>query len=272
MDSGRVDLRDLSAPALGSDVVVKGRKVRTPVPERILRPAVDIKVDLGPDFRVSGRGIDARLQGSLWLRSPGNAPLSAEGEISVARGTYEAFGRKLDIDPGRLYFNGAVDNPGLDIRALRKNQQVIAGVAVTGTARDPRVRLVSIPDVPDVEKLAWLTLGRPLESGNRSDAETMQRYALVLATAVGTGSLQSRVAQAVGLDEITYSPSLENKEAGVLILGKRLSDRIYILFEQNLGTAQNAFKVSYQMTPRWSLRTETGVTDALDVFYTWSFD
>ena len=271
-DKGRVDVADPSAPALGEDVVVKGRKPRTPMPERILKAAVEVNVDLGSDFSVTGRGIDARLEGNLWLRSPGNAPLSAEGEISVARGTYEAFGRKLDIDRGHLYFNGPLDNPALDIRALRKNQQVEAGVEVTGTARKPQVRLVSIPDVPDVEKLTWLTLGRPIEAGNRSDAAMLQRSALALAAAVGTGSFQSQVAQAVNLDEVSLAPALDGSQGGMLTLGKRLSDRVYVLFEQNLSTAQNALKINYQLSRRWSIRTETGYTDAVDLFYTWSFD
>jgi translocation and assembly module TamB len=275
MDRGRVELRDESAPALGSDVVVKGAKTRVVLPEPVLRPAVDFGLDLGRDFHVKGRGLDARVEGRLRLVSPGNAPLRAEGEIQVARGgTYDAFGRKLDIDPGKLYFAGPLDNPGLDIRAMRKSQQVEAGVEVTGTARDPRVRLVSDPEVPDVEKLAWLTLGRPIEAGNQSDAQTLQRYAAVLATAVGTGSFQSRVAQRVGLDEVTLTPSMEAEApGGVLTLGKRLSDRIYVMFEQNLSAAESVFKLNYQLSRRWSVRTESGTqTDAVDLFYTWSFD
>jgi translocation and assembly module TamB len=274
VDRGRVELRDETTPALGSDVVVKGSKTRVTLPEPVLRPAVDFRVDLGRDFHVKGRGLDARVEGRLQLVSPGNAPLRAEGELRVARGTYDAFGRKLDIDPGKLYFSGPLDNPGLDIRAMRKNQQVEAGVEVTGTARDPRVRLVSNPEVPDVEKLAWLTLGRPVEAGNQSDAQTLQRYAAVLATAVGTGSFQSRIAQQVGLDEISFSPSMQAEApGGFLTLGKRLSDRVYVMFEQNLSAAESVFKLNYQLSRRWSVRTESGTqTDAVDLFYTWSFD
>jgi translocation and assembly module TamB len=274
VDRGRVELPDEAAPALGNDVAVKGTKTRVALPEPVLRPAVNFGVDLGSDFHVQGRGLDARVEGRLKLMSPGNAPLRAEGEIRVARGTYDAFGRKLDIDPGKLYFSGPLDNPGLDIRAMRTNQQVEAGVEVTGTARDPRVRLVSDPDVPDVEKLAWLTLGRPIEAGNQSDAQTLQRYAAVLATMVGTGSFQSRIAQQMGLDEISFSPSMHAEApGGVVTLGKRLSDRIYVMFEQNLSAAESVFKLNYQLSRRWSVRTESGTTtDAVDLFYTWSFD
>jgi translocation and assembly module TamB len=60
---------------------------------------------------------------------------------------------------------------------------------------------------------------------------------------------------------------------GVVTLGKRLSDRIYVMFEQNLSAAESIFKLHYQLSRRWSVRTESGTkTDAVDLFYTWSFD
>jgi translocation and assembly module TamB len=273
MDRGRAELRETATRTLGDDVVVEGRKRSGPLPERVLASQVDLTLDLGDDFRLTGRGVDARLVGKVRLRTPGNEPLRAQGEIKVAQGTFEIYGRRLEIDPGALYFAGPVDNPALDIRAMRKNQAVEAGVEITGTARNPQIRLVSVPDVPDMEKLSWLTLGRRLDTANQSETEAMQRYGAALATTVGTGTFQSRVAQAVGLDEITVLPGTDpSTEGGVVQLGKRVGDRIYLILEQRLSTAENIFKINYQLTRDWSVRLESGETDALDVFYTISWD
>jgi translocation and assembly module TamB len=273
-DQGRVELRSNTAPALGQDVVVAGREQRTAVTARSLRPEVDLKLDLGQDFLIRGRGLDAKLVGSVRLIGAGDAPLEAQGEISVARGTYEAYGQRLEIDKGVLYFSGPVDNPGLEIRALRKNMEVEAGVEVTGTARNPRVRLVSNPDVPDAEKLSWLVLGRRVEGAGTSDAERLQAAAMALAAGLGTAPLQRQLARAVGLDEIRIAPSSSSsgEQGGMLAVGKRISDRIYVTYEQSLTTATNIFRVSYQLTRNWSVRTESGTTDAVDIFYTLSFD
>jgi translocation and assembly module TamB len=273
MDRGRVELREASTRTLGDDVVVVGRKPPGALPERVLGSEVDFTLELGEDFRVSGRGLDARVVGQVHLTTPGNAPLRAQGEIRVARGTYEVYGRKLDIDPGVLYFAGPLDNPALEIRAMRRNQAVEAGVEVSGTARNLEVRLVSVPEVPEMEKLSWLTLGRKLDTANQSETEQMQRYGAALATTIGTGSFQARVARAVGLDEITVLPGTDaSGEGGIVQLGKRVGDRIYLILEQRLSTAENIFKVNYQLTRNWSLRLESGETDALDIFYTLSFD
>ena len=97
--------------------------------------------------------------------------LNAKGTIRAVAGTYYVFGQRLDIDRGRLLFDGPVDNPALDVVALRKNIAVEAGVELTGTVKVPRVRLVSNPPVPDDEKLSWLLTGQ----GTRSrDAQRLR--------------------------------------------------------------------------------------------------
>jgi translocation and assembly module TamB len=272
-DQGRVELRSDTAPALGEDVVVAGRKRPTAVTARALRHELDLKLDLGQDFLIRGRGLDAKLVGKVRLIGAGDAPLEAQGEISVARGTYEAYGQRLDIDKGALYFSGPVDNPGLEIRALRKNLQVEAGVEVSGTARNPRIALISNPDVPDAQKLSWLVLGRPVEGTGTSDADKLQAAALALTAGLGTTPLQQQLARAVGLDEIRLaSAGTSAEQTGVVAVGKRIGDRIYVTYEQSLSTATNILRISYQLTRNWSIRTESGTIDAVDVFYTLNFD
>jgi len=271
-DQGRVELRNRTLPSLGDDVVISGQETRSQLASDTKRTRLDLKLGLGPDFTIVGRGLDARLEGQIQLTSAADKPLSADGEIRVATGTFEAYGRRLQIDEGALYFAGPVSNPGINIRAMRKNQTVEAGVEVTGTARDPRVRLVSDPDVPDPDKLAWLVLGRPAESGNTQDGKTLQSSAVALAAGLGTSPLQAQLARSVGLDEITFMPGTGDSEGGVVAVGKQISDKIYVTQEFGVRAASNTLRVSYQLTRRWSVRTESGDTDAVDLFFTISFD
>jgi translocation and assembly module TamB len=270
-DHGRVELRAIDAPALDDDVTVAGTPGRETIGARDLRPNLDLTFDLGSDFAIHGRGLDARLAGKIALQSSGTGPLVTKGRISTTRGRYEAYGQKLTIERGALLFAGPVDNPGLDIRAMRKNLQVEAGVEVYGTARDPRIRLVSVPDVPDSEKIAWLVLGRRLDSANLSDVEKLQTSATAIAAGLGTLPLQQQVARAVGLDELRFTATGAST-SGAVALGKRVSERIYVTLEQSLSEAGTRLLVSYQLSRRWSVRTESGKSDAIDLFYTWSFD
>jgi len=274
-DQGRIELRDQSMPELSSDVVVlDGRKKREPLATRVVRSEVDLKLDLGPDFTIKGRGVDAQLGGQLALMGSPNAPLTAEGKIYVVRGTYEAYSQRLTIEKGTLYFTGPLDNPGLEIRAMRLHQQVEAGVEITGTARDPRLRLVSKPEVPDSEKLAWLVLGRNVEATSRSDSEAMQANAMALAAQLGTAPINAQLAKAVGLDEIRVMPSASggSTTGGAVALGKKVADKVYVTYEYSVNKATSAIAVNYQLSKRWSVRTSTGTSDAIDLFYSLSFD
>jgi len=274
-DQGRIELRDQPMPELGDDVVVlDGRKKREPFAARVVRSEIDLKLDVGPDFTIKGRGVDAQLGGQITLLGSPNKPLSAEGEIFVVRGTYEAYSQQLAIEEGTLYFTGPLDNPGLKIRAMRLHQQVEAGVEITGTAHDPHLRLVSKPEVPDGEKLAWLVLGRNVIATSRSDSEAMQANAIALAAQIGTAPVNAQLAKAVGLDEIRVMPSTGtgSSTGGVVSLGKRLADKIYVTYEYSVSTASSAIMINYQLSERWSVRTSTGTNDAIDLFYSLSFD
>ncbi|MBL8533957.1 MAG: translocation/assembly module TamB domain-containing protein, partial [Betaproteobacteria bacterium] len=58
----------------------------------------------------------------------------------------------------------------------------------------------------------------------------------------------------------------------VVAAGKRIGKRIYLTYERSLSTAEELFRVSYQLTRNWSVRTESSVTDAVDLLYSISFD
>ena len=64
---------------------------------------------------------------------------------------------------------GPVNDPRLDILAVRPNLDIVVGVAITGTALAPHVRLMSEPDMSDTDKLSWLMLGRAPETVGGAD-------------------------------------------------------------------------------------------------------
>jgi translocation and assembly module TamB len=270
-DRALIELPDPSAASLGDDVVIVGDTPRKPKQEAgFSKVNLVLEFDLGDDFVVVGKGLDARLAGLTTLRLDGKPPPTAEGTIRVVKGTYAAYGQRLVIERGIVNFSGPIDNPGLDIVAMRKNQPVEAGVAITGTALNPRLTLVSDPVVPDTEKVSWLVLGRGLSGSNKNDLALVQAAAGALLAKGQSVSLQARIAQATGLDEVGISGS--GVEGSVLTLGKRLSSRVYLTFERGLTGASNIAKLRYALTPRWSLETQAGSDTALDLFYTLSFD
>src|SRR5690606_1781605 len=113
-------------------------------------------------------GLDSGLVGNLRIRLE-QGRLTGNGVLRTRGGRFEAYGQRLHLRRGTITFQDSLENPLLDIEALRLGEQGEAGVRIAGTAQRPRIDLVSYPDVSEVEKLSWLILGRGPDQGG-SDA------------------------------------------------------------------------------------------------------
>jgi len=317
-DEGLIELRGGDAPSLPEDVEIlrpaaAASASSTPSPagaapsrggravgEASLRVLADLAIDLGERLRVRGSGVEARLAGALQLRGTLPAEPRATGTVTVREGTYSAYGQKLLIERGRLDFNGPIDNPTLDMLAMRPNLPVQVGVAVTGTVLSPRVRLASRPEMSDAERLSWLVLGAPPDSAQSG----AQSAALQAAAATLFGRNDGGLAAALGLDILTVrssgtvdpfapvsalgglsgggflpgqatspstvSPSLASQN--VVAVGKRLSSKVLLTYEQGLRGVWNLLRIQYELTDRLSVRAQTGSESAIDLLWRLSFD
>jgi translocation and assembly module TamB len=175
---------------------------KVPAPARLL--SLDLDADLGRHFHFRGAGVESRLVGAVNIRSDGTGCAAGDRFDPHQDGRFDAYGQKLEIERGILNFQGLIDNPGLNIRAVRGNLPVEAGVEVTGTARRPVVRLVSDPEVPDAEKLSWLVLGHaPDQQGGQESAVLLAAAQAILGGQDG-GPLKA-MQRGLGIDEFGVS-------------------------------------------------------------------
>jgi len=291
VDHALFDLPDSAAPQLGPDVHIvelDGTEVNAskpslaqtaqtattpPTPPKnggSLTPRTHIAIDLGDAFRFRGAGADLGLRGQLVATSAPDQPLRAVGNVSVTPGsTYTTFGRKLNIDSGFFTFNGPIDNPGINITAMRQNQEVVAGVQVSGTVQAPVAKLVSEPNVPDNEKLSWLLFGHGTDTGtNFSQQSAMTEAFALLGNAGG-----KRVAQTLGLDEVSIGQSeVGLTDPQVVSLSKALNQRIVLGYEQGLTTAASVLKVTLTLSRFWSIALHTGAVNGATLLYNRRFD
>lgn len=253
-----------------------------PVVTRGFRVQANLAIDLGDRFRVFGAGVDARLAGQVTLsgRLP-DAP-RLNGTVSIAQGSYTGFGQNLEIERGKLVFSGPVDNPAIDIVAYRRFLPVEAGVAISGTARFPRLTLVSKPDVPEPDKLSWLVLGMSAESSRGGQAAALQAAAVLLASGDPRAAAAPSLASTVGLDVLsvrtgasglTSSGSASaSVQDSVVTLGKRVSERLFLSYEQSLRGLQNLLRLQYEISERLSIRGRVGTENAIDLVWTKRYD
>ena len=275
--NGRIDYEPTSVGTLSDDVVIVGRPrtAANPAPARDVPLIVELDIGLGDDLRFNGEGLDTQLAGKLSLGAAPNGSLTARGTIRAVNGTYFIFGQRLEIDRGQLIFDGPADNPAIDVVALRRNIGVEAGVEVSGTVRLPRVRLVSNPPVPDGEKLSWLMTGQGLDRASRSDLAAL---GVASASLLGKGQrpLTTTFANSIGLDDISLRERASAVTSGttsqVVAFGKRINDRLTLVYEQGLTVANNALRIEYALTRTLTLRAEAGVVSSLGLYFRRSYD
>jgi translocation and assembly module TamB len=269
-DHAAIELRTDDSPVVSDDIRLYRGQVLQEKPNPTLPVNVKLGFDLGSDFHVKGQGLDTRLAGKLQLQALERRGPRLYGSVQVVDGSYQAYGQKLKIDEGEINFSGVWDNPGLHLTAWRQkvstDSEVEVGVELRGTLLSPRVRLVSNPALPDSEKLAWLVLGHGIEGSAGQELDVLGAASSAL-----FGSTRDRVANRLGLDEfgVSYAKGVEN---AVFTLGKRLSQRAFLSFEQGVGSATGLVKLRYTLNPRLSIQVQTGSNNAADVFYSWRFD
>ena len=196
----------------------------------------NVSLQLGSDVQLKGFGLDGFISGTLQVRDqPGRAAL-ATGTIE-ARGRYTAYGQALTIKRSRLtYAKSSINNPALDIVAERDFEDVTVGIRVQGNARSPQTTITSSPAMEASEALAWLVLGRPLNTASGSDNQRLDAAALALSA--GGNILAQQLGVKLGFDEagITESRALGG---AVFSVGKKISPRLFVSYGISLlGTGQ----------------------------------
>jgi translocation and assembly module TamB len=271
-DRGYLELDQQRLPKLGDDVVIVGQEREERQKTARVPVALDLRLDLGDELEVRGYGLEGKLAGELQIETTKDGELRAYGRIRTVNATFLAYGQRLYVDPGLAIFDGPLENPSLQMTAWRRNQQVEVGVQVSGSARSPRVQLVSQPPVPEGERLSWLVLGRAPSDATKADLGLLQAAAGALLSRGDKMPLDRRIARAFGLDEISLRGSGEVADR-VVAVGKRLSDRLYISYEQGLGAAASALvKLDLSLTQRFAVRAETGTSSGIGLFYRFSWD
>ncbi|MDO8989751.1 MAG: translocation/assembly module TamB domain-containing protein [Sideroxyarcus sp.] len=271
-DQARLEMTGTDRPELSPDVVVVGQ-AQPGEPEAQRIPLVlDLRFRLGNDFLFKGEGLDAQLSGELRVYTE-NRLLRGEGRIQVERGRYTAYARPLTIERGAFVFAGPIDDPGLDMLAVRTMPTVKAGVLVSGTMLQPVVKLYSEPPMPDTETLSWLVLGHGIENGGQENFALLQMAASTLLSQSESVAVQGQLADVLQIDTFEVrTGDGQNLATSTVNVGKRISSRTTVSYEQTLVGLSQVVKVVYQLSPKIRLETRTSEQSSIDAFFVHEFD
>ncbi len=257
--------KDLSqAEKVSSDTIIIGGD--QPAEEKWLINT-DIRLTLGERVHFYGFGFEGRLGGNVLLQDEPGQLTRATGEITVPEGVYRAYGQRLVVENGKiLYTGGPLTNPGLNFRAVRKVNDVTAGILVKGSLSQPQLEIFSTPSMGQTDALAYIVLGGPIEKASNEEGAVMAKAALALGLSGG-----DHIARALGdrfkLDDLRIESSDKGDQAE-LVIGRYLSPKLYASYGVGLIERINTLTLRYQISNKWQVKVESGGYQGADILYT----
>ena len=258
---GEIVVRELppSTVKVSDDTVVVGQQTNDEASP--MQIDMDINVVVGQELLTfSGFGLSADLSGQVHI---GNN-LETRGELRLNNGRYRAYGQKLTIRRARLLFAGPIDQPYLDIEAVRQTDDVIAGIRLTGSAEQPTTQIFSEPAMSQEQALSYLILGRPL-TGTGEDENLLAQAALGLGL-LGSSGITTSLANHLGLKEFELDTEGSGNNTSVVASGK-INERLSVRYGVGVFEPASTIALRYKLSKRVYVEVASGFASSLDIFY-----
>jgi len=258
---GDITVRELppSTVKVSDDTVIVGSQTEEGKPPMAM--AMDIDVAVGEDkLNFAGFGLTAKVQGHVHIGDN----MDTRGELWLNDGRYRAYGQRLDVRRARLLFAGPIDQPYLDIEAVRKTDDVVAGIRLSGSAEQPTTQIFSEPAMSQEQALSYLVLGRPLSSTGE-DNNMLAQAALGLGL-MGSAGVTSDIANKLGIQDFDLDTQGSGTTTAVVASGK-ITEKLSLRYGVGVFEPASTIALRYLLSKKVYLEVASGVASSLDIFY-----
>jgi translocation and assembly module TamB len=231
--------------------------------------SLDLAVVMGKEVEIDAFGVKGHLDGTLKIsQEPGQA-ITGLGSLNLSDGTFTFKGTSLKINRGLVFYQGGpIDDPGLDVQAVKEVDDKEVGVQLTGSVSRMEMKLFSTPTMDDSDILAYLLVGHDMSTSNEQEGSMLGAAAATLGIGKG-GSFLSSIEKETGLD---VSLAGGEKASDIsLVIGKEIYKDLYISYGKGLTDSEGTFKARYNLKHGFSVETEaTSEASGADLF--WSLE
>ncbi|RTZ14287.1 translocation/assembly module TamB [Vibrio aquaticus] len=272
---GRIVVEALPPSAIGisKDQVLLNEQLK-PIDEENTVPFVletNINIKIGDDFKLSAFGLEGGLVGKLNVAQKDKGPFIT-GEINITDGSYSSFGQDLLIQEGKILMNGPVDQPYVQISAIRNpdntQDDVTAGVKVTGPASEPTVTIFSDPAMPQANALSYLLRGQDIDGEAGGNSMTTTLIGLSLAK---SGRVVGEIGEAFGVQDLQLDTAGSGDDSQVTVSGYVLPG-LQVKYGVGIFDSVGEFTVRYRLMQDLYVEAMSGVDSAVDLLYQFEFN
>ncbi len=230
---------------------------------------VNVVASVEPSLRIRGFGAEVRPKGAIRVNLDPAGIVVGRGTIDIEEGSYTGYGQQLNIRKGQAIFNGPLDQPYINLEAVREVDTVVAGIRVSGPASEPVATLFSEPTLPDSNILFYIITGKAPGAATE-DENTAVRSALLSVGLMGGQPLARDIASKVGIDDLQMGTTGSGDETAVTV-GGYINSRTYLQYGISVFEPVNTLTVRYRLRDNLFLEAVNGIASALDVLYSFEF-
>ena len=260
-----------SAVCVSSDEVMLDENLKPIAPKTAGIPInSNLVIHVGNDVRLSAFGLKAKLNGDLKLVQD-KTGLGLNGQINIPSGSFKAYGQDLIVRKGELQFAGPPDQPYVNLEAIRNpdatEDDVTAGLRVTGLADEPKVEIFSDPAMSQQEALSYLLRGQGLDNNGDSNALTSALVGLGVAQ---SGQVVGKIGETFGVSNLALDTAGVGDTQQVQVSGYVLPG-LQVKYGVGIFDSLATLTLRYRLMPKLYLEAVSGVDQALDVLYQFEF-
>jgi len=228
----------------------------TPVQRWLQKLRGEIKINIPRNTWLRGPELNAEISGALDFIQERLTEFSLFGTLNIIRGTYELYGKKFDIDKGRITFEGDPEIPQFELTArhvfrstLGDREKKNIEVKISGALDNPKIEFLRDNQTLDTKEslegkdaLANLLFGvdfnqllpgqrKGLENEAGTENGAFSAAAMGLVSGLVSQELAKSLGRSLNLDLIEFQSGEDIAKSSVLV-GKYLTDDLFLSFGQ----------------------------------------
>jgi translocation and assembly module TamB len=168
--------------------------------------------------------------------------------------------------------SGPVDQPYVQITAIRNpdntQDDVVAGVRVSGPASEPTVAIFSEPSMPQANALSYLLRGQDIDGESGGNAMTTTLIGLSLAK---SGRVVGELGEAFGVQDLQLDTAGSGDDSQVTVSGY-IMPGLQVKYGIGIFDSVGEFTVRYRLMKDLYVEAVTGVSSAVDILYQFEFN
>ncbi len=277
IDKGEIHLSNIQSTSIPSLNIVQNPNKRPKINRRNLGN-FNLDININNNFFVYGPDIETEWAGLLKISGKTMEP-AISGSIKAISGEMSLLEREFILLSGEVQFDGSTEiNPIIDIKLGYDDTGRDIKVELSGTPQNPKLRLTSVPYLPQDEILAHILFFSSIS--DLSDFEKIQLATTVtsLAGFNFSGGIRNIGKKLFGIDVIKINDGNtevnkieENNDNISIEIGKYVTDDLYVGVEQGISEQETFGITNYEINNNLSTGIKAG-TDGAEINFEWRFD